>query len=85
MTIANAAAIAFLKKAFSIVGRSPAILTNSDISEKKKADAIMQIIPLVLLFNSYPQRLLKIFVTEKWLTVFKIPGMCRVPAADKAL
>ena len=49
--IANAAAIAFLKKAFSIVGRSPAILTNSDISEKKKADAIMQSIPLVLLFK----------------------------------
>ena len=45
------AAIAFLKKAFSIVGRSPAILTNNDISEKKKADAIMQIIPLVLLLK----------------------------------
>ena len=44
MTMANMAAIAFLKKAFSIVGRSPAILTNRDISEKKKADAIMQII-----------------------------------------
>ena len=43
--------IAFRKKAFSMVGRSPAILTNSDISEKKNADAIIQIIPLVLLFN----------------------------------
>ena len=51
ITIANTAAIAFLKKAFSIVGRSPAILTNSDISEKKKADAIMNNIPLVLLFR----------------------------------
>ena len=75
MTIANIAAIAFLKKAFSIVGRSPAILTNSDIKEKKKADAIMQIIPLVLSFNSYPQRILIIPEAEKWFAVFKIPGM----------
>ena len=35
----------------SASGSSPAILTNSDISEKKNADAIIQIIPLVLLFN----------------------------------
>ena len=54
MKMAKAAAIAFLKKAFSMVGRSPAILTNSDISEKKNADAIMQIIPLVLLFKLSP-------------------------------
>ena len=47
MISAIPAAMAFLKKAFSIVGRSPDIRTKRDISEKKNADAIMQTIPLI--------------------------------------
>ena len=49
--MAKAAAIAFLKNAFCIVGRSPDIRTKSDISEKKNADAIMHMIPLVCLLS----------------------------------
>jgi hypothetical protein len=42
-------ATAFLKKAFSIVGISPDILTKKDIREKPKAANNMQRIPFDLL------------------------------------
>ena len=50
MITATTAATIFLKKAFCIVGTSPASRTKTDIAEKKKAASRIKRIPFLLSF-----------------------------------